>query len=62
MADAMAESVSLSPNLISCYQRGWLERAHLDRDGVVFIDNGYDAHGQQLVEGVLRVEISCPLP
>lgn len=75
MLEVMAESVSLSPNLISCSQqqaepsrkseggagRRGSRPTHRDRDGVVFVDDGHDAHAEKFSEGVDCVQVASAL-
>lgn len=69
----MAESVSLSPNLISygVERVRWpkkLDRLHKrgrttyrNRQGVVLVDDRDDSHVKQLGKGILGVDVLCSL-
>jgi len=63
----MADSVSLSPNLISCTFHNLFrllrissskgEKTYANRDGVVLVYDRHDAHRQQFIERIDGVEV-----
>ena len=67
MDEVIAERVSLSPNLIFCNThqvvviRVSLFLTYANRHGIVFVDDGNNSHGQQLLERVHSIEISRAL-